>query len=134
MPFNPEHYLALCKQLSSTETAFEEANYRCIISRSYYSAHLFAREVMRRYFPIELSKASMEHLGEEHDLVPRLLTRKGHFHISSKLNALRKKRAQADYDLNAVWETDLKKEADNAITLSDFVIVQIKASPLLKRP
>ena len=134
MPFNPEHYLALCKQLSSTETTFEEANYRCIISRSYYSAHLFAREVMRRCFPYALSKTSMERLGEEHDLVPRLLTQKGHFQIASKLNALRKKRAQADYDLNAIWTTDLKKEASNAIDLSDYVIGQIKASPLLKRP
>jgi len=134
LPFNPEHYLALCRQLSSTETAFEEANYRCIISRSYYSAHLFAREVMRRYFPYELSKTGMERLGVEHELVPKLLTQKGHFQISSKLDALRKKRAKADYDLDAVWETDLKKEAGNAITLCDFVIGQIKASPLLRRP
>lgn len=127
MPFNPEHYLALCKQLETTETAFEEANYRCIISRSYYSAHLFAREIMRRYFPAVLSKTSMERLGEEHEIVPRLLTQKGQFDIASKLNALRRKRAQADYDLNAIWVTDLKKEASNAILLSGTIIGQIKA-------
>jgi hypothetical protein len=132
LPFDPEHYLALCKQLLTTETAFEEANYRCIISRSYYSAHLFAREVLRRYFPYPLSKTSMERLGEEHDLVTRLLTRKLQFQIASKLNALRKKRAQADYDLNAIWETDLKREANNAIELSDLVITQIKECPLLR--
>ncbi len=76
----------------------------------------------------------MERLGEEHDLVPLLMTQKGQFQISSKLNALRRKRAKADYDLSAAWETDLEEEAKNAIKLSDFVIMQIKASPLLRRP
>lgn len=82
---------------------------------------------MRRYFPTVLSKTSMERLGEEHEIVPRLLTQEGQFDIASKLNALRRKRAQADYDLNAIWVTDLKKEASNAILLSDTIIGQIKA-------
>jgi hypothetical protein len=115
-------------------TPFEEANYRSIISRSYYSAHLFAREVMRKYFPMQLSRTSMERLGEEHQLVSTLMTRKGHFHISSKLDGLRRKRAMADYDLNAKWDVDLKKEAEKAMQLSGLIIGQIKASPLLKSP
>lgn len=89
---------------------------------------------MRRYFPYQLSRTSMERLGEEHDLVPSLLTKKGHFHIASKLNGLRRKRAMADYDINAIWDVDIKKEAENAMQLSSFIIGQIKASPLLKHP
>lgn len=75
----------------------------------------------------------MVHLGEEHDLVSQMLTEKGHYNISSKLDSLRVKRAKADYDLNAIWDFDLQKEADNAIQLSNYIITQIKASPLLRR-
>lgn len=89
---------------------------------------------MRKYFPRELSRTGMERLGQEHELVPRLLTRKGHFHISSKLDSLRRKRAKADYDLVAIWDTNLDKEAENAMQVSDFIIKQIKASVLLGHP
>jgi hypothetical protein len=75
----------------------------------------------------------MEWLGEEHVLVSRLLTQKGHFAIASKLDSLRQKRAKADYNLHAAWDADLKNEAEKSIQLSDYIITQIKASPLLKR-
>lgn len=116
------------------KTSFVEANYRSIISRSYYSAHLYAREVMRKYFPTRLCKTGMVRLGEEHEIVIDCLTEKGHYHIATKLDGFRKKRGKADYDLNALWDFDIKKEADNAVSLSEYIINQIKASPLLRRP
>ena len=133
MPFDPEHFLALCKDLANMKTSFVEANYRSIISRSYYSAHLYAREVMRRYFPTSLSKTGMARLGEEHERVIHCLTEKGHYEIATKLDAFRRKRGKADYDLDALWDFDIRKEANNSVTLSEYIINQIKASPLLKR-
>ena len=133
MPFDPEHFLGLCKELASMQTAFTEASCRSVISRSYYSAHLYAREVLRRYFPTRLCKTGMDRLGQEHGIVVDCLAESGHYHISAKLDGLRIKRAKADYDLNAVWDSDVKKEANKAIELSNFIIEQIKASPLLRR-
>lgn len=130
MPFDPEQFLDLCKELSNSTTLFEEARQRCIISRAYHSAHLFAREVIRRHFPAQLAKSNMERLGDEHKLVTALLTAKGQYPIASKLDGLRLKRAKADYDLNPVWDVDLPKEANNAIALSAYIISQIKGSSL----
>jgi hypothetical protein len=87
---------------------------------------------MRRYFPNRLSKTGMGKLGEEHVIVIDCLAELGHYHISAKLDEFRRKRGKADYDLNAVWDGDVKTEASKAIELSDFIIGQIKASPLLK--
>jgi len=133
LPFDPQHFLGLAKELLTTKTTFTEANFRCVISRAYYASHLFARETLRRYFPTQLSRVRRQRLGQDHELVPRLLTQKGHFTIATKLDGLRIKRAKVDYDLGRVWDVNPKTDAQNAVMLSDFIIKQIKASPLLKR-
>jgi hypothetical protein len=76
----------------------------------------------------------MERLGQEHEIVVDCLTDIGHYHIATKLDDFRRKRGKADYDLNAIWDFDIKKESENAVMLSEYIIKQIKASPLLKRP
>lgn len=48
MTFDPTTFLSLAKNLFSDGNYGEEEKYRTCISRSYYAAHLFTREKLKR--------------------------------------------------------------------------------------
>ncbi len=92
MVFDPKEFYTLATSLIDNRT--NEATYRTAISRTYYAAHLLARERLR------MTRRNWESTGGgDHDKVIRDL-RPGRTRILSELiNTLRRYREHVDYHL-----------------------------------
>jgi len=122
--FNPEDFLLFAKNLIGQ--ASDEKTARTCIGRTYYAAHLTAREKIRRYFPTELQK--LERKGDEHKFVRDRLIDRNHADISNKLIGLARKRNRADYNLaNYQSLAEQQKEVTNAIQLCENIIFLLKS-------
>jgi uncharacterized protein (UPF0332 family) len=96
MTFDPQHFLDLATKLTIDINYSDEARYRTSISRAYYAAHLVSRKKLEEIgisFPVEKDKAII------HKMVIDSLSGKNKG-VGDMLWDLRKKRNQADYNLN----------------------------------
>ena len=96
MTFDPQHFLDLATNLIGDTEYNVEARYRTSISRAYYAAHLISKEKLEEIgitFPVKQDKA------EIHKMVIVSLKNKNKV-VGDMLWDLRRKRNEADYDLN----------------------------------
>ncbi len=96
MTFDPHHFLDLATNLIGDTEYNVEARYRTSISRAYYAAHLISKEKLEEIgitFPVKQDKA------EIHRMVIVSLKNKNKV-VGDMLWDLRRKRNEADYDLN----------------------------------
>ncbi|MHA1594877.1 hypothetical protein DRO24_01050 [Candidatus Bathyarchaeota archaeon] len=122
--FDPLRFLDLAKNISKSGSVnpTEEATLRTAISRAYYAAHLHIRELLRRYYPSELTNTALKKEKiSEHRKVRILLIRRGLHHIADKHLALFQFRVKADYRLH---ETVNKDDTAKSIQLAEDIIRQ----------
>jgi len=96
MTFDPQHFFDLATNLIGDTEYNVEARYRTSISRAYYAAHLISKEKLEEIgitFPVKQDKA------EIHKMVIVSLKKKNEI-VGDMLWDLRRKRNDADYDLN----------------------------------
>lgn len=96
MTFDPRRFFDLATNLISDTEYNIEARYRTSISRAYYAAHLISKEKLEEIgitFPVTQNKA------EIHKMVIVSLKSKNKV-VGDMLWDLRRKRNDADYDLN----------------------------------
>lgn len=92
MPFNPQEFYTLARSLA--ETSILEANLRTAISRTYYAAHLLAREWLRTGGWEPTGR------GTDHSEVIRKLKDRGRYRqLGFMIDELREFREHADYHL-----------------------------------
>lgn len=110
MTFDPIIFLNFAKELFTDNNYGEEEKYRTCISRSYYAAHLFTREKLKRLGLITQEEID-EKKGEIHQKVIDILKRvkeenkiswgeKKEKKLWQRLTKLKLKRGDADYNLN----------------------------------
>ncbi|MFY3741240.1 MAG: hypothetical protein HMLIMOIP_001694 [Candidatus Nitrosomirales archaeon] len=95
-------------------TRTEESSWRTSVSRSYYSVFLVAREKIQQRVPTAFQ--AMVRLGDIHHKVIEMLKSLGFPHMADKLDALRRMRGKADYDLITVITQPI---AGKALTLAN---------------
>lgn len=95
MSFDPLELLRLCKSLSKgASRATPETLARTIISRSYYSAFLYAREYLRIKYHVHFTGT-----GDDHIIVENALMSRVDRQLGSTIRTLRENRTAADYNL-----------------------------------
>ena len=110
MIFDPIKFLDLATKLLYDINYDEDARYRTCVSRAYYATHLFTREKLEKLgvtFPAEKDESkgiihyrvieALKSLKEKDKIVSG---RKREKKLWQKLNDLREKRGEADYDMN----------------------------------
>ena len=112
--FNPQDFIKLSKELLEYETHYREALIRTIISRAYYSSFLSAREELKNQLKNTALEVLYEEISEEpeiHQAVYDILKTLDPVN-ADLLGKLRKKRNQADYNLQIPKSL---KEAEDCI-------------------
>lgn len=143
MTFDPIKFLKLANDLFVDGNYDEEEKYRTCVSRAYYAAHLFTREKLKKLKRITGTEVD-ERKGEMHQKVIDALKymkeenkivwgEKKEKKLWQRLNKLKLKRGDADYNLNENFQYMEKtvkfyiEDADdiiqrvNKLTLSDFL-------------
>lgn len=93
MTYDPQFFLKLATSLYIDNNYDNETRFRTSISRAYYAAHLFSRK------KLELKGCNISKEGTAHQEVINLL-KKENPHIGYMLLNLKRKRKEADYNLN----------------------------------
>jgi uncharacterized protein (UPF0332 family) len=93
MAFDPQHFLDLATNLVSDTKYNDEARYRTSISRAYYAAHLISRK------KLELKGCNFLKDESVHKKVIESM-KQINPHIGDMLFQLRRKRNDADYEVN----------------------------------
>jgi uncharacterized protein (UPF0332 family) len=93
MTFDPQHFLNLATNLASDAKYNDEARYRTAISRAYYAAYLVGRK------KLELTGYTFSREENTHQTVIGFIRRINPA-IGDMLSKLRKKRNDADYELD----------------------------------
>ena len=110
--FNPNDFLSLASDLASDDA--KEADYRCCVSRCYYSSFLLARELLL------LKDMSLNFSdGKAHVRVRIELENKYKLYsVSDMLRRLHEKRKVSDYDLTKTVDY---RQSSIAIRLSNEI-------------
>ena len=108
MPFRPIEFYDIASSLFK-EGGEDEARARTIVSRAYYGAFLVAREEAK------IRSAT----GSVHELTANHYINSGRSAVGNRLNALRVKRNDADYDCG---KTVSRKAAGEALGLARKII------------
>ena len=109
MAFNPVEYYYLASWLFNQHGINDEARTRAVISKSYYGAFLEARD-----------KAGItDKSGDVHQKVYRHYSEIGKIALANRLDTLRVKRNEADY--NTIL-TKTSRDSGNALALSKKIL------------
>lgn len=93
MTFDPQHFLNLATKLAIDTNYSDEARYRTSISRAYYAAHLVSRKKLE-------SKGYSFSIDENIHWKVIDCMKKENYHIGDMLFQLKRKRKDADYEVN----------------------------------
>ncbi len=110
MPFDPEDFLSLAKNLTSASSA-SEADLRTAISRAYYAVYLRARETLIAAGEMQSTKS-----GADHGIVISKLRSRGGS-LGDQVDWLRVRRTRADYRL----ASPVAAKAQDIVTVAQAV-------------
>ncbi len=116
MSFDWLHYLVIAQEMfgEAADTAHEDANLRCSISRAYYAVFHQARHKLSDKWNISVSHSAVAHAQAQNSF-----EQKDEKVIAKKLKRMRDARNKADYDDQVA---NLKKTAQNTLKLAEEVI------------
>ncbi|MEM2101322.1 MAG: HEPN domain-containing protein [Candidatus Nitrosocaldus sp.] len=120
MVFIPIDFLDLAEYLykfSPSPNINREAMLRTVISRSYYSAFLYAREFLKHH-----TSSNITYSTRDHSIIRELLVNIGLITAANILKYLRHMRNDADYNLNTnITECDASDAIINAKQVVDII-------------
>ncbi len=120
MSFDWLHYLVIAHEMfeQAADTAHEDANLRCSISRAYYAVFHQARHKLIDKWSISISHSAVAHAQAQNSF-----KQKHEKAIAKKLKRMRDDRNKADYDDQIA---NLKKTAKNTLRLAKEVIEDLE--------
>ncbi len=119
MSFDWSHYLVIAQEMfgEAADTAHEDANLRCSISRAYYAAFHQAKHKLSDKWNISVSHSAVAHAQAQNSF-----KQKDEKVIAKKLKRMRDARNKADYDDQIA---NLKKTAQDTLKLAKEVIEEL---------
>ncbi len=124
--FDPINFLKLSeKLLNDFNDNCEEAFYRTIVSRAYYSVYLSCREFLKKHGK-DVDRISKKSKKSVHSILPKLIqetTRR--YYLFDFIYELKSMRIKSDYDLDlSINRTDAERSVEIAKTiLEDLEII-----------
>jgi len=125
--FDPIDFLKLSEKLlnNSNDNNCEEAFYRTVVSRAYYSVYLSCREFLKKHGK-DVDKISKESQKSVHSILPKLIQETtGQYYLFDLIYELKSMRINSDYDLDlSIDRMDAERSVEIARTiLKDLGII-----------